>query len=235
MKNHANGTLHTAKIISKENRSRSTTSVWKVRVEPPEEYPFSSASSAFTAKILPSKSSFPSDILCNISTLSRTGSQLGNMQLESDNGLEMENCTNYSINSMAAGTELLILGKDVFGPAICKYSVLTNTWSLGKKMNTPRSRIVERYASKTGAWEMLPSLLKSGKMSSGVMMHGELYVIGSSEKTRRRYCLAMKVKNYNKVKSIWVNIGKLPERANSMGRWGISFIHGMWGYKGTPS
>nr|GFC72001.1 F-box/kelch-repeat protein SKIP11-like [Tanacetum cinerariifolium] len=48
-------------------------------------------------------------------------------------------------------------------------------------------------------------------------------------------CLAMKVNKYNKVKSIWVNIGRLPEKANSMGRWGISFIHGMWGDKEAPS
>ncbi|GJR32811.1 F-box/kelch-repeat protein SKIP11-like protein [Tanacetum coccineum] len=143
-----------------------------------------------------------------------------------------------------------VLGKDVLGPAICKYSVVL--------MKLVRSRIVERYDSETGAWEMLPSLLMSRKMSSGVMMHGELYVIGSSGKDGKALlcgtgsmappllavvanelyaadCLAMKVKKYNKVKSIWVNIGRLPERANSMGRWGISFIHGMWGHKGTPS
>ncbi|GJS04501.1 putative galactose oxidase, beta-propeller containing protein [Tanacetum coccineum] len=171
------------------------------------------------------------------------------MQLESDNGLEMENSTNYSINSMAAGTELLVLGKDVFGPSICKYSAVL--------MKLVRSRKVERYDSETGSWEMLPSFLMSGKMSSGVMMHGELYVIGSSGKGGKALlcgtgsmappllvvvanelyaadCLAMKVK-YNKVKIIWVNIGRFPERANSMCRWGISFILGMWGDKGTPS
>nr|GEU93240.1 hypothetical protein [Tanacetum cinerariifolium] len=34
----------------------------------------------------------------------------------------------------------------------------------------------------TGAWETLPSMLKSRKMSSGVMMHGKFYVIGGGGK-----------------------------------------------------
>ncbi|GJX80330.1 F-box/kelch-repeat protein SKIP11-like protein [Tanacetum coccineum] len=263
----------------------------------------------------------------NESQIKMLGSQLANMQLETN--------TNYSINvtgpwvyfschalsweafdplskkwmhlpminadevfelsdkeSMSAGTELLVLGKDVFGQTIYKYSLSTNTWSLGNKMNTPRCLFasaclgkttifaggvddsgkirdtVESYDSETGAWETLPSLLKSRKMSSGVVMDGKFYVIGGSggkdgkalscgeeydfeSKMWRKIpnmspgggtgsmappllavvanelyaadCLAMTVKKYNKLKNVWVNIGRLPERANSMGGWGIAF------------
>ena len=194
--------------------------------------------------------------------------------------------------SMAAGTELLVLGKDVFGQVIHKYSLSSNSWSLGKKMNTPRCLFasaclgktaifaggvdesgktrdtVESYDSETGAWETLPSLMKSRKMSSGVIMDGKFYVIGGSggkdgkalhcgeeydfhaKKWRHipnmspgggtgsmappllavvnnelyaADCLLMKVNKYNKVKNVWENIGRLPERADSMGGWGIAF------------
>ncbi|KAK1433336.1 hypothetical protein QVD17_10246 [Tagetes erecta] len=104
--------------------------------------------------------------------------------------------------SIAVGTELLVLGKCLSGHAVYKYNLLTNSWSEGQLMNKPRCLFgsaslgniaifaggvsrsgkmvneVEAYDSETGAWEMLPSLLKPRGMSSGVFMDGKFYVIG---------------------------------------------------------
>ncbi|XP_071704612.1 F-box/kelch-repeat protein At1g26930-like [Rutidosis leptorrhynchoides] len=108
--------------------------------------------------------------------------------------------------SLGVGTQLLVLGKEMFGQVIYKYSLLTNSWSPQEPMRTPRCLFgsgslgkiaifaggvsltsgktvdyVESYNSETGAWEMLPSLLKPRKMSSGVVMDGKFYVIGGSD------------------------------------------------------
>ncbi|KAL8230045.1 hypothetical protein R6Q57_014945 [Mikania cordata] len=104
--------------------------------------------------------------------------------------------------SLAVGTELLVLGKEVLDHVIYKYSLLTNSWSSGQLMNEPRclfgsaslgeiaivaggsdpnGRIVnsaELYNSETGAWETLPNMLKPRKMCSGVFMDNKFYVIG---------------------------------------------------------
>ncbi|KAI3726551.1 hypothetical protein L1987_66349 [Smallanthus sonchifolius] len=114
-----------------------------------------------------------------------------------------DTCFEYSDKeSMAVGTELLVLGKHVSGQAVYKYSLLTNSWTEDQPMNKPRCLfgsaslgkiaifaggvnesgkivdIVECYDSEVGVWETLPSLLKPRKMSSGVFMDGRFYVIG---------------------------------------------------------
>lgn len=104
--------------------------------------------------------------------------------------------------SLAVGTELLVLGKEVLDHVIYKYSLLTNSWSFGQLMNEPRclfgsaslgeiaivaggsdpnGKIVnsaELYNSESGAWETLPNMLKPRKMCSGVFMDNKFYVIG---------------------------------------------------------
>ncbi|KAI3729164.1 hypothetical protein L6452_17815 [Arctium lappa] len=104
--------------------------------------------------------------------------------------------------SMAVGTELLVLGKEITGDVVYKYSLLTNSWSLGNPMNSPRCLfgsanlgqiaifaggvarngevldVTESYNSVSGTWETLPSMLKPRKLSSGVFMDGKFYVIG---------------------------------------------------------
>ncbi|KAJ8569923.1 hypothetical protein K7X08_006500 [Anisodus acutangulus] len=40
--------------------------------------------------------------------------------------------------SLAVGTELLVFGKEVLAHVIYRYSLLTNTWSSGMRMNAPR-------------------------------------------------------------------------------------------------
>ncbi|XP_021761655.1 F-box/kelch-repeat protein At1g74510-like [Chenopodium quinoa] len=104
--------------------------------------------------------------------------------------------------SLAVGTELLVFGKGITSHLIYKYSLLTNSWSVGMEMNTPRclfgsgslgdiaivaggcdfSRNVfssaELYNSDTGMWETLPSMNKARKKCSAVFMDGKFYVIG---------------------------------------------------------
>uniref|UniRef100_A0A5B6ZN84 Galactose oxidase/kelch repeat superfamily protein n=1 Tax=Davidia involucrata TaxID=16924 RepID=A0A5B6ZN84_DAVIN len=104
--------------------------------------------------------------------------------------------------SLAVGTELLVFGKEIMSHVIYRYSILTNSWSSGMEMNTPRCLFgsaslgeiaiiaggcdpqgnilssAELYNSETGTWETLPNMNKPRKMCSGVFMDGKFYVIG---------------------------------------------------------
>ncbi|XP_027368827.1 F-box/kelch-repeat protein At1g26930-like [Abrus precatorius] len=104
--------------------------------------------------------------------------------------------------SLAVGVELLVFGKEIMAPIIYKYSILTNSWSFGKEMNTPRCLFAsaslgaiailaggcdpqgnilsaaELYDSLTGTWETLPNMNKARKMCSGIFMDGKFYVLG---------------------------------------------------------
>ncbi|XVF11951.1 hypothetical protein REPUB_Repub08aG0072800 [Reevesia pubescens] len=104
--------------------------------------------------------------------------------------------------SLAVGTELLVFGKEITSHVIYRYSILTNTWSSGMKMNTPRCLFgsaslgeiailaggcdprgnilssAELYNSETGKWITIPSMNKARKMCSAVFMEGKFYVIG---------------------------------------------------------
>jgi hypothetical protein len=110
--------------------------------------------------------------------------------------------------SVAVGTELLVFGKDfgvgteVMSYVIYRYSLLTNSWSSGMRMNTPRCLFgsasqgntailaggcdlqgkilssAEIYNSESGTWSMLPSMIKPRKMCSGVFMDGKFYAVG---------------------------------------------------------
>ncbi|KAL5992068.1 hypothetical protein ACLOJK_012982 [Asimina triloba] len=104
--------------------------------------------------------------------------------------------------SKAVATELLVLGKETTSHVIMRYSILTNSWSSGMKMKTPRClfgasslgekailvggvgaegtvlNCAELYNSETGIWTTLPSMNKPRKNCSGVFMDGKFYVIG---------------------------------------------------------
>ncbi|KAK7250441.1 hypothetical protein RIF29_32884 [Crotalaria pallida] len=104
--------------------------------------------------------------------------------------------------SLAVGTELLVFGRELRSHVIYRYSLLTNSWSSGMRMNAPRclfgsaslgeiailaggcdsdGRILdsaELYNSENQTWEMLPSMNKPRKMCSGIFMDGKFYVIG---------------------------------------------------------
>lgn len=104
--------------------------------------------------------------------------------------------------SLAVGTELLVFGRELRSHVIYRYSLLTNSWSSGMRMNAPRclfgsaslgeiailaggcdseGRILdsaELYNSETQTFELLPSMNKPRKMCSGVFMDGKFYVVG---------------------------------------------------------
>lgn len=201
--------------------------------------------------------------------------------------------------SLAVGVELLVFGKELRSHVIYRYSLLTNSWTSGMRMNAPRCLFgsaslgeiailaggcdseggildsAELYNSETQTWETLPSMKKARKMCSGVFMDGKFYVIGgiggSDSKLLtcgEEYNLQtrtwteipnmspgrstqgsempaaaeapplvavvndelyaadyadMEVKKYDKVRKLWLTIGRLPERAMSMNGWGLAF------------
>lgn len=104
--------------------------------------------------------------------------------------------------SLAVGTELLVFGKGLNSHIIYRYSILTNSWSSGMRMNFPRCLFgsaslgeiailaggcdssgnilnsAELYNSENQTWTTLPSMNKPRKMCSGVFMDKKFYVIG---------------------------------------------------------
>jgi len=134
--------------------------------------------------------------------------------------------------SLAVGTELLVFGKELTAPIIHKYSLLTNTWSVGKMMNTPRCLFgsaslgeiailaggcdpcgnilssAELYNADTGNWETLPNMNKERKMCSSVFMDGKFYVLGgiAADKKTQLTCgeeFDMKTKKWREIPNMF--------------------------------
>lgn len=104
--------------------------------------------------------------------------------------------------SLAVGTELLVFGKEEISHIVLKYSILTNSWSPGVRLNSPRCLFgsasfgekaivaggtdahgailcsAELYNSDTQTWTTLPCMNRPRKMCSGVFMDNKFYVIG---------------------------------------------------------
>eukprot|EP01018_Ginkgo_biloba_P025221 Gb_05230 [translate_table: standard] len=114
-----------------------------------------------------------------------------------------DDCFNYADKeSLAVGTELLVFGRELFGFAIWRYSLLTHSWSRGLGMALPRClfgsssygeiaivaggcdkhgvvlKSAELYNSELGTWETLPEMHLPRKLCSGFFMDGKFYVIG---------------------------------------------------------
>ncbi|OAY80850.1 F-box/kelch-repeat protein SKIP11-like [Ananas comosus] len=113
-----------------------------------------------------------------------------------------ESFNSFDKESLAVGTELLVFGMDMFSHVVLRYSILTNTWSMGAVMNSPRCLFgsasfgekaiiaggtntngtilssAELYNSETKTWTTLPSMIRARKMCSGVFMDDKFYVIG---------------------------------------------------------
>ncbi|KAF8111414.1 hypothetical protein N665_0076s0386 [Sinapis alba] len=142
--------------------------------------------------------------------------------------------------SLAVGTELLVFGKEIMSHVIYKYSILTNTWTSGMQMNTPRCLFgsaslgevaviaggcdpsgqilnsAEVYNSETGEWTVIPSMNKARKMCSSVFMDGNFYVIGGIGEGNSKMLMCGEV--YDLKKRTWTLIpNMLPERSNGGG------------------
>lgn len=140
--------------------------------------------------------------------------------------------------SLAVGTELLVFGRELASHVIYRYSLLTNSWSSGMRMNDPRclfgsaslgeiailaggcdsaGRILssaELYNSETQTWELLPSMKKPRKMCSGVFMDGKFYVIGGIGGADSK--LLTCGEEYNLQTRIWTEIPNMsPGRSSS--------------------
>ncbi|XP_058096559.1 F-box/kelch-repeat protein SKIP11 [Magnolia sinica] len=113
--------------------------------------------------------------------------------------------------SLAVGTELLVFGKEVTSHVILRYSILTNSWTSGMRMNAPRCLFgsaslgeiailaggcdaqgnilnsAELFNSETRTWVTLPNMHKPRKMCSGVFMDGKFYVIGGNVSNTESY------------------------------------------------
>ncbi|PHT33906.1 F-box/kelch-repeat protein [Capsicum baccatum] len=112
--------------------------------------------------------------------------------------------------SLAVGTELLVLRKDVFANVIYQYNLLTNTWSTEMQMSAPQCLFgkespgeiaifsggcdsqgkilssAELYNSETSTWRTLQSLNKPHKMCYEEFMDGKFYVIGGIGRTNSK-------------------------------------------------
>ncbi|URE34177.1 Kelch motif [Musa troglodytarum] len=110
--------------------------------------------------------------------------------------------------SLAVGTDLLVFGRELNSYIVLRYSILTNSWSPGVVMNSPRCLFgsaslgekaivaggtnaqgdilssAELYNSETQTWETLPSMNKARKMCSGVFMDRKFYVIGGMDSNK---------------------------------------------------
>lgn len=106
--------------------------------------------------------------------------------------------------SLCAGTQLLVLGREIEGLVIWRYDLVTNKWYKGPAMLTPRCLYAsascgnfafvaggisatgelldcaERYDPDNQRWEPLPNMNKKRKLCSGCYMDGKFYVIGGT-------------------------------------------------------
>lgn len=103
--------------------------------------------------------------------------------------------------SLAVGTNILVFGRRVEAHVVLRYSLLTNSWTTGEMMNTPRCLFgsasfgekaivaggigengtlssAELYDSEMKTWTTLPSMSRARQMCSGFFMDGKFYVIG---------------------------------------------------------
>ncbi|KAK3119194.1 hypothetical protein QOZ80_9BG0715640 [Eleusine coracana subsp. coracana] len=103
--------------------------------------------------------------------------------------------------SLAVGTNILVFGRKVEAHVVLRYSLLTNSWTTGEMMNTPRCLFgsasfgekaivaggigengtlssAELYDSEMQTWTTLPSMNRARQMCSGFFMDGKFYIIG---------------------------------------------------------
>lgn len=106
--------------------------------------------------------------------------------------------------SLCAGTDFLVLGREIEGLVIWRYELITNKWYKGPSMITPRClfasascadfafvagglslnreilKCAEKYDPVKKRWEPLPDMHSGRKLCSGCFMDGRFYVIGGT-------------------------------------------------------
>ncbi|KAJ8466663.1 hypothetical protein OPV22_029215 [Ensete ventricosum] len=94
-------------------------------------------------------------------------------------GSPTENFMLSDKESLAVGTELLVFGQELNSYIVQRYSILTNSWSPGVVMNSPRCLFGS--ASLDGK-AIVAGGTHARKMCSGVFMDGKFYVIGGIDR-----------------------------------------------------
>ncbi|KAJ7538944.1 hypothetical protein O6H91_11G069700 [Diphasiastrum complanatum] len=128
--------------------------------------------------------------------------------------------------SLTAGTQLLVRGRQFEGNVIWIYDLVTDQWFKGSDMGTPRClygsascgdfgfvaggvdysgnllKSAERYNSLIGRWEPLPDMNQKRKLCSGFYMDEKFYVIGGANEEGQLTC----GEEYDLVSRTWRHI-----------------------------
>ncbi|CAI9111573.1 OLC1v1011827C1 [Oldenlandia corymbosa var. corymbosa] len=130
--------------------------------------------------------------------------------------------------SVCAGTQLLVSGREIDGIVIWRYELAINKWFKGPSMRNPRclfasttcgnyafvaggigasanSRVydtAEMYNPETGSWETLPRMKRRRKLCSGCFMDDRFYVVGGRNELGELTC----GEYFDQVKNQWILI-----------------------------
>lgn len=138
--------------------------------------------------------------------------------------------------SLVVGSELLVFGRELFGFATWKYSLIQNSWLKCEGINHPRClfgsgslgsiaivaggsdksgnilKSAELYDSSTGRWEILPNMHSPRKLCSGFFMDEKFYVIGGmTSHTDSLTCgeeLDLKTRKWRRIEGMYPNVSK---------------------------
>ncbi|RZB65425.1 F-box/kelch-repeat protein [Glycine soja] len=114
-----------------------------------------------------------------------------------------DECFNHAEKeSLAVGSEILVLDRELMDFSIWKYNLISCNWVKCKEMNSPRClfgsgslgsiaivaggtnkygnvlELAELYDSNSGTWELLPNMHTPRTLCSSFFMDGKFYVIG---------------------------------------------------------
>ncbi|KAI3753055.1 hypothetical protein L2E82_25099 [Cichorium intybus] len=135
--------------------------------------------------------------------------------------------------SLAVGSELLVFGREQFGFATWKYSLVEQNWRKCDGMHRPRClfgsgtlgsiaivaggsdqngnilKSAELYDSSRGSWERLPNMHSPRTLCTGFFIHGKFYVIGggsSNDSSTYGEEFDIKTKKWRKIDDVCPNV-----------------------------
>ncbi|VVB09448.1 unnamed protein product [Arabis nemorensis] len=133
--------------------------------------------------------------------------------------------------TISAGTQLLVVGKEVESIVVWRYELEMHKWTKGPAMITPRVMYgsasrgtdaffaggikfcekgnpevcteAEKYNADTKTWTMIHGMHKRRKFSSGCFLRGKFYVIGGRDENGKNLTCG---ESYDEVKNSWTLI-----------------------------
>lgn len=137
----------------------------------------------------------------------------------------LDYCFNHSDKeTICAGTQLIVVGRELEGIVVWRYELENNTWFKGPAMITPRvmygsaSRgtdaffaggmnevfqavnVAEKYNADTKTWSVIHKMHKRRKFSSGFFLRGKFYVIGGRDENNDNLACG---ERYDEVTDSW--------------------------------